>query len=64
MVQETLTSLGYTVMLADDGEESAAMFRARSHQIDLLLLDLVVLPRLRYGPGAYKEIAKCAASSL
>ncbi len=42
---ETLTGLGYQVMLATDGEQAVADFRANRDQIALAVLD-VMLPKL------------------
>jgi two-component system cell cycle sensor histidine kinase/response regulator CckA len=42
---ETLTNLGYKVILASDGEQGLHEFESRRDQIDLLLLD-VVPPKL------------------
>lgn len=56
MVQETLTSLGYTVILAQDGEEAVAAFRKGREKISLVLMD-VVMSRLS-GPEAYAAISK------
>ncbi len=56
MIQETLSSLGYRVLIAADGEEATAKFREHSRNIDLLVLDLI-MPKLD-GPGVYSEIVK------
>jgi signal transduction histidine kinase len=56
MVQETLTSLGYTVILAQDGEEAVAAFRKGREKISLVLMD-VVMSRMS-GPDAYAGISK------
>ena len=39
-----LSSLGYTVLTAQDGQEAAELFRARAQDVDLVLLD-IILPR-------------------
>ena len=53
---ETLTNLGYKVILASDGEQALHEFETRRDQIDLLLLD-VVLPKLS-GPQIYSRICE------
>ena len=53
---ETLTNLGYKVILASDGEQALHEFESRRDQIDLLLLD-VVLPKLS-GPHIYTRICE------
>ncbi|MGA8767082.1 MAG: response regulator [Candidatus Acidiferrales bacterium] len=53
---ETLTSLGYQVMLETDGEQAVADFRANRDQISLALLD-VMLPKLS-GPEICAVIRK------
>jgi two-component system, cell cycle sensor histidine kinase and response regulator CckA len=56
MAHETLNSLGYTVILAQDGEEALAAFRNGHGKISLILMD-VVMSRLS-GPDAYAGISK------
>jgi len=51
---ETLTGLGYQVMLATDGEQALEDFRANRDRIALAVLD-VVLPKLS-GPEVYARI--------
>jgi two-component system, cell cycle sensor histidine kinase and response regulator CckA len=51
---ETLTGLGYQVMLATDGEQAVADFRANRERISLAVLD-VMLPKLS-GPEIYARI--------
>jgi PAS domain S-box-containing protein len=51
---ETLTNLGYQVVLAVDGEQAVQEFHAHRDRIDLAVLD-VVLPKLS-GPEAYARI--------
>ena len=48
---EILGSLGYTVLVARDGEEAVHVFEKHAAEIDMLFLD-VVMPRLN-GPEAY-----------
>ncbi len=51
---ETLTRLGYRVLLATDGEQAVQEFAAHRSEIALLLLD-VVLPHLS-GPEVYARL--------
>ncbi len=53
---ETLTALGYQVMLATDGEQAIQDFRANRERIALVILD-VMLPKLG-GPEIYARIRK------
>ena len=45
LARETLTNLGYKVLLASDGHEALQLFRSSSERIHLMLLD-VMLPRV------------------
>jgi two-component system, cell cycle sensor histidine kinase and response regulator CckA len=54
LAAETLTKLGYQVMLATDGEQAIEDFRANRDQISLAVLD-VMLPKLS-GPEIYARI--------
>jgi len=45
LARETLTALGYQVLVASDGEEALQVFRAHKDTIDLALLD-VIIPKL------------------
>jgi signal transduction histidine kinase len=49
-----LTELGYRVLLARDGQEAVDLFRAKTHEIDLVLMD-VILPN-KNGWEAAREI--------
>ena len=51
---ETLTNLGYTVVIASDGEQALQEFQLFRDQIHLTLLD-VMLPKLS-GPEVYERI--------
>ena len=53
---ETLTKLGYEVILAADGEQALQEFKNRADEIDLVVLD-VVLPKLS-GPLAFARICE------
>ena len=52
---EVLTSLGYRVLLAADGEQALREFQAHCNRIDLALLD-VMLPKAS-GPEIYERIS-------
>jgi CheY-like chemotaxis protein len=54
LARDVLVGLGYTVLLAKDGEEAVEMYREHRDRIDLLLLD-IVMPRMG-GPEAYERI--------
>jgi two-component system, cell cycle sensor histidine kinase and response regulator CckA len=54
LARETLANMGYSILLACDGEEAVRVFKANRDRIDLLLLD-VVLPKMN-GPEAYARI--------
>jgi two-component system, cell cycle sensor histidine kinase and response regulator CckA len=55
MAKATLESLGYRVLLAQDGEEAVAIFSANCESISLILMDLI-MPR-RGGREAYAAIS-------
>lgn len=54
--QEMLTDLGYEVLLACDGEEAIAVFKANKEEISLVILDMI-MPKLN-GEEAYQEILR------
>jgi two-component system cell cycle sensor histidine kinase/response regulator CckA len=56
MVQEMLASLGYTVILANDGEHGLAAFQAAQERISLVLMDFV-MSRMG-GVEAYDRMSK------
>jgi signal transduction histidine kinase len=56
-----LTSLGYAVLLAQDGQEAVEIFRERGRQVDLVLMD-IILPR-RNGQEAARAIRECASGA-
>jgi CheY-like chemotaxis protein len=51
LLKETLSDLGYTVLLADNGADALALFSKDPVAIDLVILD-VVMPKLS-GPEAF-----------
>jgi PAS domain S-box-containing protein len=54
LMEQTLMNLGYTVLVARDGEEAVDLFRKNRDRIDLAILD-VVMPR-KGGKEAYEEM--------
>ena len=54
LMERTLMDLGYTVLVARDGEEAVDLFRKNADRIDLAILD-VVMPR-KGGKEAYEEM--------
>jgi len=54
LAQSVVEELGYTVMLASNGEEAVEIYAAHRRQIDLVILD-VVMPRMG-GHEAYQQI--------
>lgn len=52
---ETLSTLGYNVLVANDGEQALAEFQRSRSSISLVLLD-VVMPKLS-GPEVYERIS-------
>jgi len=59
IARESLTTLGYRVILASDGEQAVREFFDHRNEIDILLMD-VVLPKLG-GPDAYARICESGA---
>ncbi len=49
-----LEKLGYSVLLAEDGEEALKVFSAHQNRIDLVILD-AIMPKLS-GPRVYQEM--------
>ena len=49
-----LTNSGYTVLLANDGEEAVTLYKQHQKEIDLVLLD-VIMPN-KDGREAYNDI--------
>jgi two-component system, cell cycle sensor histidine kinase and response regulator CckA len=56
LVQGILTSFGYRVLLAIDGEDAVAKFEQHREEIGLVLLDMI-MPKLS-GKAAYDEISR------
>jgi PAS domain S-box-containing protein len=56
MAETVLKSLGYRVLLANDGEDAVRVFTSHHSDISLVVLD-VIMPR-RNGAEAYASIAK------
>ena len=54
LARDMLEGLGYTVMLAKDGQEAVEMYEGNSERINALLFD-IVMPRLG-GAEAYQQI--------
>jgi len=54
LVRKTLVSQGYTVILASNGQDAVGMFKAKSDEIRLVVLD-VAMP-LVGGPEAYSQM--------
>ncbi len=54
LARDVLEGLGYTVLLAKNGEDAVKVYEENRHRVDLLLLD-VVMPRMG-GWDAYKRI--------
>ncbi len=58
LVRDVLEDLGYTVLLAKDGEEAVELFAAHRDRVDLLMFDMV-MPRLS-GSEAYERVRSLA----
>jgi signal transduction histidine kinase len=56
LARNVLVGLGYTVLLAKDGEEAVQVYTENSERIKLLLLD-VMMPRMG-GPEAYERMRR------
>lgn len=61
LAQDVLTRLGYTVLLAKNGEEAVEIYTANRDRVDLLLFD-VVMPRMS-GVEAYERIKNLRAGA-
>jgi signal transduction histidine kinase/ligand-binding sensor domain-containing protein/CheY-like chemotaxis protein len=53
-LKSQLTSLGYTVLLAEDGEEAIDIYAVQQNDIDIVMLDLI-MPGLN-GPDTYRQL--------
>ena len=62
LVKDVLGKIGYTVLLAKNGEEAVAIYTQNSNQIDMLLFD-VVMPRMS-GVEAYRQIKYSGGEDL
>lgn len=60
--RDILEALGYTVLMAENGEKAVEIFARDPHRIDLLLLD-VVMPAVG-GAEAYDRIRKLAGREI
>jgi PAS domain S-box-containing protein len=56
LVQEVLTSFGYVVIPAKDGEDAVEKFRAHRDEVKLILMD-IIMPKMN-GKEAYYEISR------
>jgi CheY-like chemotaxis protein len=45
LLESTLTSYGYTVLIAEDGEKAVEVYKNRHHEISIVLTD-IGLPKL------------------
>jgi CheY-like chemotaxis protein len=54
MAEMLLETLGFSVLTASNGSESVEIYRERSHEIDLVLLDLIM--PVMGGVEAYKKL--------
>ena len=56
MCKDLLSSLGYTVLTAGDGEEGVQLYRTAQHRIDLVVLDMV-MPKMD-GPEVFEQLRR------
>jgi two-component system, cell cycle sensor histidine kinase and response regulator CckA len=54
IAEETLTSAGYHVIVANNGEDAVRLFRAHVNEVKVVVLD-VIMPRLT-GVGAFSQV--------
>lgn len=59
LMQEVLTSFGYKVITAEDGEDAVEKFRANSSKVKLILMD-IIMPK-KSGKEACREIRQLDA---
>ncbi len=50
-----LQSLGYRILVASDGQKALELFKANSHQVDLIVMDVVM--HSLSGPEAYLQMS-------
>ncbi|MFH1673889.1 MAG: PAS domain S-box protein [Pseudomonadota bacterium] len=56
MLQEVLEGIGYTVLLADNGEDALKLYRGRCNDIDLVIIDMI-MPKMG-GKETYLSLKK------
>jgi PAS domain S-box-containing protein len=56
MLQEVLEGMGYTVLLADNGEDALKLYRGRCNDIDLVIIDMI-MPKMG-GKETYLALKK------
>ncbi|MBW2568153.1 MAG: response regulator [Deltaproteobacteria bacterium] len=56
MLQEVLESLGYNILLADNGESALNLYREHSDDIDLVIIDMIM--PIMGGEKTYSELKK------
>lgn len=61
IASDILSALGYTVLVAPDGEAAVAMFEEKGPSIDLVILD-VVMPKME-GTEVYRNIKRMRPST-
>jgi CheY-like chemotaxis protein len=61
LAAQLLSELGYTVLIASDGEEALKIYKDPGVQIDLMLLD-IVMPRMS-GRQVYEAIRKLGSNT-
>jgi len=59
MMHDLLTSMGYRVLVAENGKQAVEMFQLHRHEIALVILD-VIMPEMS-GPDAYREMQQTYA---
>ncbi|MDX8410214.1 MAG: response regulator [Mariprofundales bacterium] len=54
ILHDLLINMGYQVVLGEDGQQAIELFNQHRHQIDLVIMD-VVMPKMG-GPDAYRQM--------